>query len=150
MKLRNDGWPETLDSGPLQGHSNVYVGFYRQNDEGPSALFVTQESVTGKWLDSQSLARVRDQNQSPISYYDAVLEIQTVKSADKWRPITYIEVHERNIRVDAGIADRKTSTVWVVIETAEGTESDRVSNAMTYAEALALSQHLQDTVTMWN
>ena len=93
--MRKDGWPTTRAGGPLINHSNTYIGFRR----GDSFLSLT--SRDGSWIDGEALARVRDRSKTPISYYDAVLELQGGKWAPTWLPVTYAEVHSRNGEVDA-------------------------------------------------
>jgi len=93
--MRKDGWPTTRAGGPLTNHSNTYIGFRR----GDSFLSLT--SRDGSWIDGEALARVRDRSKSPISYYDAVLDVQGAPAENSWVPVTYAEVHERNERTDS-------------------------------------------------
>jgi len=95
--MRSDGWPETRADGPITNHSNVYVGFARGD------TFMGFDERDGLWLDGEALAAVRDKTRKPKSYYQHVLELQGghhAWSVPVWKPVTYTEVHDRNVEAD--------------------------------------------------
>jgi len=105
--MREDGWPETRADGPYENHSNVYIGYARLGE-----YMSLTSAKGGAWIDGEALARIRDLSESPISYYDAVLEVQF--GPDKWHAITWQEAFLHNQIAD--VPDTRRGAKWLASE----------------------------------
>lgn len=125
MKLREDGWPVTDEDESDSFRSNLYIGFQKDGRFASQGAEDEDGKFVQGWLDQQALQRVKAPRLAPISYYDAVLEVQIgvfpFEPGLGWIAVTYGEVQERNLKVDAAAGgDVGPTKVWITTVGSDG------------------------------